>query len=344
MDESPLAFAERWRRDLQTLADGLMPDSDRAKTAEVVKRLSLELNERARDLPAYELQKCQQELEAVQRKLCDSAAKAAPKPRFVFKKREPPSASTSKPSAPSPMAPAATSASHPPTPSAPPARAAAPEDALALTNRTRAYFTRADLPFPSTFSSANTGSAPSSSQCLALSSLTSCVVDLLDTRSNAGASGSSYSAFYLSDLEDSVILLQANERRGSVLVQNCRGCVFILGGHQIRIHDSTKCRFFLAAGSQPIIERCRDLIFAPYPVSLQPTLSEPDQPSRLDVQDFDDPFATAERPSPNWRRATEAEQASTKDVLAQFVTAGEGEGRHAGCQEALEALLPQQTV
>lgn len=96
----------------------------------------------------------------------------------------------------------------------------------------------------------------SASQCLALTALSECLVDLLEpaategedgvgssgTRSMTPATSSSslslYSAVYLSDLRDSLVLLPENAQQGSVLVQNCSRCAFILGGHQVRLHFS----------------------------------------------------------------------------------------------------------
>ncbi|TKA53189.1 hypothetical protein B0A53_04045 [Rhodotorula sp. CCFEE 5036] len=271
-----------------------------------------------------------QELEAVQRGLNESAAKAAPKPKFAFKR-----------SAAHPL-PASDNATPPPPPPPPastrPAAAhasggggGAPADALTLANQSRAHLSRADLPNRRTsLTDSKTPRDNSDSQCLALIALSECVVDLLEPTATEGEDGSgtrsaltsttsssSYAAIYLSDLRDSLVLLPENARQGSVLVQNCSRCVFVLGGHQIRIHDSEDCSFFLAAGSQPIIERCRELVFGPYPSSL--LLESNSLTNRFDaVQDFDDPFATSSRPSQNWRLATEADRASLDEALARY--------------------------
>lgn len=41
------------------------------------------------------------------------------------------------------------------------------------------------------------------------------------------------------------------------------------------------------------------------------------------MQDFDDPFATPERPSPNWRALSTAEQAALSGALAPLDVVGE---------------------
>jgi hypothetical protein len=199
-----------------------------------------------------------QELEAVQRGLNESAAKAAPKPKFAFKR-----------SAAHPL-PASDNATPPPPPPPPastrPAAAhasggggGAPADALTLANQSRAHLSRADLPNRRTsLTDSKTPRDNSDSQCLALIALSECVVDLLEPTATEGEDGSgtrsaltsttsssSYAAIYLSDLRDSLVLLPENARQGSVLVQNCSRCVFVLGGHQVRLH------FCPQAGGRP---------------------------------------------------------------------------------------------
>jgi hypothetical protein len=198
-----------------------------------------------------------QELEAVQKGLNESAAKAAPKPKFAFKRR-----------AAHPL-PASDNASPPPPPppsSTQPAAAdasggggGAPADALTLANQSRAHLSRADLPNRRTsLTDSKTPRDNSDSQCLALIALSECVVDLLEPTATEGEDGSgtrsaltsttsssSYAAIYLSDLRDSLVLLPENARQGSVLVQNCSRCVFVLGGHQVRLH------FCPQAGGRP---------------------------------------------------------------------------------------------
>lgn len=190
-----------------------------------------------------------QELEAVQKGLNEFAAKAAPKPKFAFKRRTAP-----------PPPPLPASDSTPPSPPPPlvvsrPAATdggsgggGAPANALTLANQSRAYLSRADLPNRRT----STDPTTPTSQCLALTALSECVVNLLEpTTATEGEDGDgssdarpaatstsppAYSAIYLSDLRDSLVLLPENARQGSVLVQNCLGCVVVLGGHQVRRH------------------------------------------------------------------------------------------------------------
>lgn len=51
---------------------------------------------------------------------------------------------------------------------------------------------------------------------------------------------------------------------GSVLIEEAKGCVFVLASHQIRIHHATECDFYLRVRSRPIIEDSVGVRFAPY--------------------------------------------------------------------------------
>ncbi|EYU23996.1 hypothetical protein ABFS82_12G011600 [Erythranthe guttata] len=50
----------------------------------------------------------------------------------------------------------------------------------------------------------------------------------------------------------------------SVLIEGAEVCVFVLGAHQIRIHNAKNCDFYLRVRSRPIIEDCNGVRFAPY--------------------------------------------------------------------------------
>jgi hypothetical protein len=85
------------------------------------------------------------------------------------------------------------------------------------------------------------------------------------------------------------------------------------------MHDSKNCKILVQTYSQPIIERSSRILFGPYPSTftvclqfnslatklipcIQPEDCIPPPGASFDhVQDFDYPFATSERPSPNWR-------------------------------------------
>lgn len=85
----------------------------------------------------------------------------------------------------------------------------------------------------------------------------------------------------LADLEDCVVFLGDtmsalrvdNLRRchvyggpvaGSLLLEGCEDCTFWLASRQIRLHHGVRCTFHLRVMSNPIIEDCSELSFAPY--------------------------------------------------------------------------------
>ncbi|GAA6035005.1 hypothetical protein JCM8097_002139 [Rhodosporidiobolus ruineniae] len=323
MDESPLAFVERWTTDVRTLQAAVEAKSAPVGASEQVQALSQQLTARSGDIPLSELGRCEREIKALQDAL--SSSKAAPKAKFSFKRSAAAkSAAASSASAPKPLSSA-------PVPSAPALPAPSvdassapvvPAGALTLSGHTDAYLSAADLP-------SSPSSSSSSAPAIALSSLTHCFVDLLPT-SSSPASSTSFGAVYLSDLKECVVLLPPSSS-GSILVQSCSNCVLVLSGHQFRMHDSTACRIFLRAGSTPIIERCRALVFGGYPQAFLPESDFAAPPKT--VQDFDDPFAdpSAGQAPKNWRPAGKLRE----DYWAGWER---GEGRRGGWKGLLEGM------
>jgi hypothetical protein len=69
-------------------------------------------------------------------------------------------------------------------------------------------------------------------------------------------------ALHISDLERCTIY--CGPIRSAFFVDNCKDCVFIVACHQARIHRTVRTSFYLHCGSNPIIEDCSELGFAPY--------------------------------------------------------------------------------
>ncbi|GAA5865351.1 hypothetical protein JCM1840_001538 [Sporobolomyces johnsonii] len=319
MDESPLSFVERWTAELQALQTTVQsPDFSVAQTTATAQTLARQLTERAGEVPTYELGRCERELKSVLDSINIAKSKAAPKSKFSFKRSAPSSAPSTPAPPPTAPTPAPVSALTP----APPIPATAqpppiPSTSLTLTSRSNAYLSFSDLPFPTAVPS-STSTTTHVAQALALRNLQHCLVDLLPPPpSPADPAASTFSALYLSELSDCTILLPIIA--GSVMVHACERCVLVLGGHQFRMHDSTDCVVFLGAGSTPIIERCRELVFADYPGVFSPDGGGPTKPPF--VQDFDYPFATDESPSPNWRFAT-AEESTRWELDERWKVAG----------------------
>ncbi|BGP19023.1 hypothetical protein JCM10213_009267 [Rhodosporidiobolus nylandii] len=332
MDESPLAFIDRWTASLRSLQAAVEAKSIPASEAsEAAQQLSQQLTARTGDLPLSEQGRCERELKALQDSLAALKTAAAPRAKFSFK-RSAPSSTKPKPEPARPRPAPLTSSTPPPRPAvSSPATSAIPPNSLTLSSRSSSYLSCADLP--------PTSSDSSGEGALALTSLTGCFVDLVPSSVSVvptDATKPFFSALYLSQLEDCVVLLPVTSH-GSILIQSCVRCLLVLGGHQFRMHDSTECKIFLAAGSTPIIERCRGLVFGRYPSLLSP---EATHKLPAAVQDFDDPFATPERPSSNWRLASAEEEEQVWGV-------GDGQwkdaaGRKEGWQELLEASVRQQ--
>ncbi|BGP29436.1 hypothetical protein JCM10296v2_001175 [Rhodotorula toruloides] len=220
-----------------------------------------------------------QELKAAQDAL---SSQAAPKSKFSFRR----SATASRSATPAP------SAAAPPLPSSMASSSAStsspiPPTPLTVTSQSDLYLSLGDLP---------ANSSSSAAEALALTSLYQCFVNLALTPEGSTLSYR-FSALYLSDIADSVVVLP----------------VISGGSVMFRMHDSTNSLVLLAAGSSPVIERCQGIVFGSYPCSLPNPSSA--STATFAIQDFDDPFATPERPSPNWRRAREAEEAEVEAFL-----------------------------
>ncbi len=95
--------------------------------------------------------------------------------------------------------------------------------------------------------------------------------------------------------------------KGSSSFDNCFNCRFYIAARQIRIHNSTECDFYLHVLSNPIIERCSSLRFAPYALRyplLQKQLKEADLELRPENDKFwcsvNDFCWLKKQQSPNW--------------------------------------------
>lgn len=228
-----------------------------------------------------------QDLKSLAEQLSAAQAAAAPKPKFAFKRQTKPTAAQST-TAPAPS----------PQPSNDEAGVtrrtvpAVPPTALKLEGLPQGYISFAELG----------PDVPAGSSSLLIASLSGSLVDLLPRPIDGSASSSngpvSYSALYLYNLTDCVVLLPLNN--GSVMLHNCHRCIIVVGVHQVsyshdlsvkwphaclakvrfaqltplsrvpqfRMHDSTDCTVLLQTFSRPIIERCDELRFGSYPSSL----------------------------------------------------------------------------
>ena len=103
---------------------------------------------------------------------------------------------------------------------------------------------------------------------------------------------------------------------GSVFVDNCVDCTFVVGCQQMRIHHTTSSHFYLHVTSRAIIEDCNQVQFAPYTLNYSGLqgdfeLSGLNQKSNNwdDIDDFN--WLASDRHSPNWSLLPESDRKST---------------------------------
>lgn len=108
---------------------------------------------------------------------------------------------------------------------------------------------------------------------------------------------------FIRDIRNTTLLL--GPVATSVLLYGATDCTVVTWCHQMRIHDSTDSDFYIRVASDPIIENCRGVRFAPYTYTY--TGAEKDEnASGLDasndrwnqVKDFD--WLVVSHPSPYW--------------------------------------------
>lgn len=116
-----------------------------------------------------------------------------------------------------------------------------------------------------------------SSAEVSISDLDNCIVNLLPGDKNE----TKITAFHIQRVSGSVILLP--QISGSIILHNLTKCVIAIGCHQVidyrfpsllincslkfRMHDSTAVDVYVESVSDPLIEHCSGIRFAPYPNS-----------------------------------------------------------------------------
>lgn len=286
--DSSAAFLSRWSQSIATLRNKQSDTSSLPELTATVQTLSKELTEWAPRIPVYDLKRCEMELRTLTAEISTASLKVNPKPKFSFKKTP----STTRTATANSVPPNGFAPSPPTSPALPPV----PPNALTVTSSESSYLNFDNLPVPSL---PNLSPSSTATQALVISDLCDCFVDLLDERGSADRLLSIFSALYLYNLKNTVVL--APPTAGSIMVHGCENCLFVVGAHQFRMHQSYACRIFLQAGSTPIIESSKRLSFYPYPSLILAERTLWTHPSFSEVLDFDYPFASDANPSPNWR-------------------------------------------
>ncbi|KAL1745953.1 tubulin binding cofactor C-domain-containing protein [Schizophyllum fasciatum] len=250
-------------------------------TAEI-SRLMTSLADASGSLPSYDQRQYELQVKALEKSVEELRGSAA-KPKFAFKRKAAPKSSSASAPAPPQFNPAAETA----------ASSAAPSTNLLLTSHKSKYLTVADLPAPFKQESD-----------LALADLDGCVVDLLRADDPALLN---ISAVHIRNVCNSLIVLPLIS--GSVMLHDLTRCVVVVGCHQFRMHTSKAVDVYLSITSNPIIEHCSGIRFAPYPSALAP-----DAPAGglQSIQDFSHIRST---PSPNWSRLASEQQLDIASLL-----------------------------
>eukprot|EP01060_Flectonema_neradi_P029111 TRINITY_DN3951_c0_g1_i1.p1 TRINITY_DN3951_c0_g1~~TRINITY_DN3951_c0_g1_i1.p1 ORF type:complete len:302 (+),score=72.18 TRINITY_DN3951_c0_g1_i1:45-908(+) len=107
---------------------------------------------------------------------------------------------------------------------------------------------------------------------------------------------------FLSDLTNCKVLIKPID--GSVFINSCTSCTFIVAARQLRVHNTKSSSFYLHCSSEPIIEDCSEVTFAPYnwdfddkEALFASTTLTPDNNKWNQVNDFK--WLKAQQ-SPNW--------------------------------------------
>ncbi|WWD08324.1 hypothetical protein V865_006435 [Kwoniella europaea PYCC6329] len=137
---------------------------------------------------------------------------------------------------------------------------------------------------------------------LSLSNLSDCIIDLRphvpDDRDGEAEDQARLTAVHGKSLERCVVITPVVG--GSILLDEVKGSLLVLGCQQFRIHSSSDTTILLHVDSLPVIEHCTKLKFGSYPHEMHDDNTNLDLDLNLNyrkVQDFDWPLPT---PSPNW--------------------------------------------
>ncbi|KAF9211774.1 hypothetical protein BGZ59_007611, partial [Podila verticillata] len=228
-------------------------------------------------LPAHDARVCLEAVKSMSERLSQLRVKLIPKQKFSFKSRKSASASPS----PAPASPS-------PRPSTP-KRSIDQSLFMKFEDRTGEHLFIGSLPVPSDESGA--------AKDVALTNLTNCTVNLVHNIP--------LGAIHIKNLKQCTLVIPPVS--GSILLHDCEGCTLIGACHQSRMHTSNNMDIYLHVTSEPIIEDCTDMRFAPYGQVLpSEQLDRLFEVAQLDqtknfydhVKDFN---WLRQQQSPNWR-------------------------------------------
>ncbi|KAJ3880708.1 tubulin binding cofactor C-domain-containing protein [Lentinula edodes] len=289
VDGSRWNFSQTFLNDFQSLRSDLQTRIQQANQSVSISKQTLDgLNLRLAELsksivdatgsiPKFDQRNCENQLKEIEQSLEGLRKASAPTSKFAFKRK----AREAVQSSPNVSTPSIMKAS------------AAPTSSLTLSSYTMKLVTPDDLPDPETV-------APELRSELSIHDLDSCILNLINAKQHE------ISALHIRNVKNSILLLPPLD--GSVILHDLINCIVVVKCHQFRMHSSKSTDVYLSIQSNPIIEHCHRIQFAPYPASFSPMIAQHN--SDVSVQDFSHIKST---PSPNWNVLDEGARKSPED-------------------------------
>ncbi|OAQ28382.1 TBCC-domain-containing protein [Linnemannia elongata AG-77] len=237
-------------------------------------------------LPAFDARMYSIAIKSMSERLAQLRVKLVPKAKFSFKSRK--------------------TAGATPSPTSTPRSAASPKPTVSTPTIDQSQFLKfedraGEHLFIGSLSVSET--EPGAAKDVALTNLTDCTINLVHDIP--------LSAIHVKNLKRCTLVFPPIS--GSILLHDCEGCTLIGACHQSRMHTSTNMNIYIHVTSEPIIEDCTDMRFAPYGKILPS--QELDRVNLYDkVKDFN---WLRQQQSPNWRLLEDSEL--QPEVVAQVL-------------------------
>ncbi|KAF8923813.1 tubulin binding cofactor C-domain-containing protein [Dissophora ornata] len=278
------------KADLQATIDSLV---------QRIHALEKTVTEKISILPPYDARMCIESIKSMSEQLNQLRTKLVPKAKFSFKSRKAAGATPS---------PSSSATSTPKRASSPKLTSTIDQSPfMRFEDRSGEHLFIGSLPVPA----GDGGTAKD----VALTNLTDCTVNLVHNIP--------LGAIHIKNLKRCMLVIPPVS--GSILLHDCEGCTLIGACHQSRMHTSSNMDIYLHVTSEPIVEDCTDMRFAPYGQILpQEELDRLFEIAQLNpsknfydkVKDFN---WLKQQQSPNWRllEANEIKPRIAHEVLAK---------------------------
>lgn len=279
------------------------------KLVQRIHALEKSITENMGILLAYDARMCLEATKSLSEQLTQQRTKLVPKAKFSFKSRKPISGSSS---------PASSSvSSSPKLPAASPKPISTIDQSLFLKfeDRTGEHLFIGSLSALESEDKQQGDEEKKAAKDVALTNLTDCTINLVHNIP--------LGAIHIKNLKRCTLVIPPVS--GSILLHDCEGCTLVGACHQSRMHTSNNMDIYLHVTSEPIIEDCTDMRFAPYGQILQAEqLDRLFEVAQLNqstnyydkVKDFK---WLRQQQSPNWRllEASEIKPDVAQEVLSK---------------------------